>query len=177
MSKVPRIVGVLLIVSGVIMIAVGATTYYLVHDQLSDENIVVSDDAANLAGEPVEGPFTAYAEANVIKEHASEIADGLTYAQLEQDDPRRETVMQSSFLRASLFTSVVAFGVAFLVGALGVLFILIGISIIAIAKAVVSPAPSGAHSAGADHDEPEAAPASRRSDAMFAPAPGADDRP
>jgi hypothetical protein len=36
----------------------------------------VSDDAANFAGEPVEGPLTAYSEAMVIKEHASEIADG-----------------------------------------------------------------------------------------------------
>ncbi len=51
----------------------------------------------------------------MIKKHASEIADGQTYAQLEQDDPRRESVMTSSFLRASLFTSVVAFGVAALV--------------------------------------------------------------
>jgi hypothetical protein len=178
-SKLPKIVGILLIVSGVVMIVVGGVTYYLVHDQLSDEKITVSDDAANFAGEPVEGPFTAYAEANVIKEHASEIADGLTYAQLEQDDPRRDSVMTSSFLRASLFTSVVAFGVAFLVGVLGVLFILVGLAIMAIAKAVAAPAPPGAHSAGPD-DEPTAAfapafaPPSTSSSAF---APPADERP
>ena len=33
-------------------------------------------------------------------------------AELPQDDPTRETVMNGSFLRASLFTSVVSFGVA-----------------------------------------------------------------
>ncbi len=48
----------------------------------------MSDDAENFAGEDVTGPLTAYAEAEVIKEHAAEIADGKTYAELEQDDPR-----------------------------------------------------------------------------------------
>ena len=40
--------------------------------------------------------------------------------------------MTSSFLRASLFTSVVAFGVAALVVGLGVLFILVGLAIMAL---------------------------------------------
>ena len=173
--KVPRIVGVILIVVGVIMVPVGAMTYYLVHDQLSDENIVVSDDAEYFAGEPVEGPFTAYAQANVIKEHASEIADGLTYAELPQDDERRGSVMDASFLRASLFTSVVAFGVAFLVGALGVLFILVGIAVLSLAKAVAAPVPPGAHSASADEptdhtdDSAEVVASEQRPPSAFAP--------
>jgi len=136
MSKVPRVLAIITIVAGVVLIAAGSVTYYMVHRELADEKITVSDDAANLAGEPVEGPFTAYAEAMVIKEHASEIADGQTYAQLEQDDPRRESVMTSSFLRASLFTSVVAFGVAALVVGLGVLFILVGVAVMSLDKSV-----------------------------------------
>jgi hypothetical protein len=132
MSKMPRIVSILLLVAGVVMIVAGAATYYLVQRELADEKIVVSDDADNFAGEPVEGPLTAYSEAMVIKEHAAEIADGQTYAQLDQDDPRRDSVMTSSFLRASLFTSVVAFGVAVLVIGLGVLMILIGLAIMAL---------------------------------------------
>jgi hypothetical protein len=50
--------------------------------------IAVSDDAEKFAGEDVEGPFRAYSEGTVIKKHASEIAGGQTYAQLESDDPR-----------------------------------------------------------------------------------------
>ncbi len=134
MSKVPRIVAIIMIVAGGILIVAGSVTYYIVHRELADEKITVSDDATNFAGEPVEGPFTAYSEATVIKKHASEIADGKTYAQLEQDDPRRETVMTSSFLRASLFTSVVAFGVAALVVGLGILFVLAGVAFMALAK-------------------------------------------
>lgn len=129
MSKTPRVIAIILMVVGGIFIVAGSVTYYLVHRELADENIVVSEDAATMAGKEVRGPFTAYSQAMVIKEHALDMADGQTYAELPRDDPRRESVMDASFLRASLFTSVVAFGVAALVVALGVLFILVGVAI------------------------------------------------
>src|SRR5207248_1776433 len=120
MTKLPRIVAIVSIVAGAIMIVLGVVTYYVVHRELADENIVVSQDAQHNAGKDVEGPFTAYSEAMVIKTHALEAGGGKTYAELPQDDPARQTVMTASFLRASLFTSVVAFGVAALVVGLGV---------------------------------------------------------
>ena len=134
MSKFPKIAAIIMIVAGGIMIVAGGFTYYQVGQELADENIVVSDDAENFAGEDVTGPLTAYAEAEVIKKHTEELAGGKTYAELDREDPVRETVMNSSFLRASLFTSVVAFGVAFLVIGLGVLFIILGIAMLAIIK-------------------------------------------
>ena len=66
------------------------------------------------------GPFTAYAEAEVINKHALEATGGKTYAELDREDPARQTAMQASFLRASLFTSVVAFGVAAMATVLGI---------------------------------------------------------
>jgi hypothetical protein len=134
MRALPRIVGIIAIVAGAILLVAGVVTYYVVHRELSDEHIVVSDDAKRNAGEDVEGPFTAYSQANVIKTHALEAGGGKTYAELPQDDPRRETVMTASFLRASLFTSVVAFGVAALVVGLGVLFILVGLALLGIVR-------------------------------------------
>ena len=136
MSKVPRVLAILAIVGGVVMIPVGAAVYYVVQRELADEKIVVSDDADNFAGEQVEGPLTAYSQAMVIKEHALDIGEGQTYAELPQDDPRRPTVMDASFLRASLFTSVVSFGVAALIVALGVMFIIVGIAILSLDKSV-----------------------------------------
>jgi hypothetical protein len=127
-----RLLAVLALVGGVILIGAGVITWFVVRDQLSDEQIVVSDDADNFAGEPVEGPFTAYAEAEVINEHALEASDGQTYAELDQDDPRRETVMTASFLRASLFTSVVAFGVAAFAGGMGLMMIIVGLALLAV---------------------------------------------
>ena len=134
MERMPRIVAIISFVAGGIMIVLGVITYFVVQRELADEKIVVSDDADAFAGEPVEGPFTAYAEAMVIKDHALEAGGGQTYAELPQDDPARETVMNSSFLRASLFTSVVAFGVAALVVALGVLFVLFGFALLGIVR-------------------------------------------
>ena len=132
MERMPRIVAIVSFAAGGIMIVLGVITYFVVQRELADEQIVVSDDADYLAGEEVEGPFTAYSEAMVIKDHALEAGGGQTYAQLPQDDPARDTVMNASFLRASLFTSVVAFGVAALVVGLGVMFILFGFALLGI---------------------------------------------
>jgi hypothetical protein len=121
-----RVLSILVIVGGAVLMVAGAVTYLVVQQTLSDENITVSEDADNFAGDKVEGPFTAYAEAEVINDHALEETDGLTYAELERDDPRRDTVMTASFLRASLFTSVVSFGVAAFAFGLGILLVLIG---------------------------------------------------
>lgn len=128
---------------GVLMIIGGATTWFVVSDTLGDQAIVTSDDAC-LPGEPVDGPFTAYCEAEVINTHTMERTGGLTYAQLDRDDPLRETAMTSSFLQASLFTSVVAFGVAAMAVGMGVVFVLIGLGMRDVAGVVAQqPARTG----------------------------------
>jgi hypothetical protein len=134
-SRGPRGLALVIIVVGAIMVVAGGVTWFVVQDQLAAENIVVSDDAEFLAGDEVDGPFSAYAQADVINKHALEATGGKTYAELEQDDPTRETAMSASFLRASLFTSVVAFGVALMAAAIGVVFILIGMALMSAAKA------------------------------------------
>jgi len=121
--------GWVVVVAGVVFAVAGVVTWFLVADQLSAENITVSQDADYFAGDPVTGPLTAYSEAQVINKHALEETGGKTYAELERDDPARQTAMQASFLRASLFTSVVAFGVAALAAVLGVILVLIGTSL------------------------------------------------
>jgi hypothetical protein len=78
----PRIVAIICIAAGAVMVVAGAVTYYVVHRELSDEHIVVADDAAHFGGKDVAGPFTAYAQAEVIKKHALEIGGGKTYSQL-----------------------------------------------------------------------------------------------
>ena len=114
------------ILLGVVFVVAGVVTAVVVSNELAEQEIVTPDDAC-LPGRDVRGPFTAYCQAQVIDEHALEATGGLTYAQLPRDDPRRETAMQASFLRASLFTSVVAFGVAAMAVAMGLLFVLIGL--------------------------------------------------
>ena len=117
------------ILIGALLIIGGAATWVLVSTTLADQKITVSDDASCLAGDDVDGPFSAYCQAMIIDKHALEATGGLRYAELDQDDPKRQTAMTASFLQASLFTSVVAFGVAAMAVAIGVLFILIGLGI------------------------------------------------
>jgi hypothetical protein len=124
-----RGIGMFSLVVGVILIVAGVVVWIVVSLTLQEEKIVVSDDANMFAGQEVAGPFTAFAQAEVINKHALEASGGATYAELDQDDPVRATVMNASFLRASLFTSVVAFGVCALVIGLGLMFILIGIAL------------------------------------------------
>ena len=129
-----RVLGLVVIIAGCILTIAGLVTWFVVQEQLSDENITVSDDADVLAGEPVEGPFTAYSEANTIEKHALEASDGKTYAELDREDPTRDTVMTASFLRSSLFTSVVAFGVAAMAFGVGLVMIVIGIALNLLAR-------------------------------------------
>ena len=129
------------IVVGVAMAIAGVITWIVVSNTLSDQKITVSDDADCLAGDDVNGPFSAYCQANVIDKHTTAITGGLTYAELDQDDPNRATAMDSAFLQASLFTSVVAFGVAFMAFAVGIVLTLFGF-------AARTPQPSTAASPG-----------------------------
>lgn len=128
------VIGLLLVIFGAILAVAGVVTWVVVANQLSNEKITVSEDADRFAGQPVNSPWTAYAQAEVINKHALEASGGKTYAELPKDDPKRQTVMTASFLRASLFTSVVAFGVALMATALGVGFILTGWALRSVAR-------------------------------------------
>jgi amino acid permease len=140
-SKAARVIGIISAIAGVILIIAGGVTYGMVGSKLDEQNITVSEDAANFGGSKVNSPWTAFAQADIIEHHALEATGGKTYAELEKDDPLRETAMNASFLRGSLFTSVVAFGVAALVIGLGVMFILVGYALFALAgrKTTVEP--------------------------------------
>ena len=120
------------------MIVGGIATWFVVSDTLADQQITTSDDAC-LPGRAVTGPFTAYCEAKVIEQHALEATEGLYYAEMDREDPLREVAMNASFLQSSLFTSVLAFGVAAMAVAVGLLFVLIGLGIRDVAERTTEP--------------------------------------
>ena len=126
-------ISIVVMVVGALMVIAGAVTYGQVSSTLSAENITVSEDANCLAGQSVAGPFAAYCEADIINVHALEATGGKTYAELDREDPLRQVASSASFLRASLFTSVVAFGVAAMAIGVGIVFILIGVALLNLA--------------------------------------------
>ena len=128
-NRFVRISGLLAIIAGAAFIIAGGVTWGAVSSHLAAENITVSEDAAAFGGQTVDTPWEAFAQAEIINHHALEATDGKTYAELDKEDPLRAVAMNGSFLRASLFTSVVAFGVAALAAVLGVVLVLIGWSL------------------------------------------------
>jgi len=155
------IAGVLMIVAGGVTWAL--VTSQLKAESITVA-AVTDKNPGPFAGKPVTGPITAYAQAEAINQHSLEGANNRTYAQIGTDakvlkaklaadglskeeiakNPDvlalaavRDSTMTGSFLRASLFTSVVAFGVAALVMGLGLLFVLLGIALRKVATSMV----------------------------------------
>ena len=112
---------------GVLLIVASIGTWVLVSTTLGDQNITLSEDATCLGGSEVNGPFSAYCQAQTIDRNVREITGGLTYAELDRDDERRGTAQSAAFLQSSLFTSVLSFGVAAMAFGMGVIFVLIGL--------------------------------------------------
>ena len=124
-----KFASVIAIVVGIIMAIAGVVTGVFVSNTLSDQKITVADDANCAAGDDVNGPYSAYCQADIIDQHTLDITGGLTYAELDREDPLRATAMDSAFLQASLFTSVVAFGVAGMAVVVGIVLTLIGFAL------------------------------------------------
>lgn len=161
-----RLAGLVSILAAIVMLIGGATVWATVSNQLAEERISVPADSEFMggafAGKEVKGPLTAYAQADTIRQHTTAGAEGTvyegkTYAELgtmvreaqnagdealaEELQARRNLVMDASFLRASLFTSVVSFGVSALVMGLGVVLAFIGAAFLKMApKKVVATA-------------------------------------
>ncbi len=145
-----RLVAILCIIFGLVAIAGGATTWAMVTTQLSAENITVPKDSPLVPGAKVQDPISAYAQAEIINHHALAASGGKTYAELgsmiaeaktagdtakvDELTTARATMMNASFLRASLFTSVLAYGVSLLVIGLGVMFLFLGWAFGSLAK-------------------------------------------
>jgi len=138
------VVGITALIFGILFIVAGATTWGVVTSQLKEQQITIPEDATflNLGGKEVKGPLSAYAQADIINVHALEGSGGKTYAELgalinqadseeeaEELQAQRDSVMNASFLRASLFTSIVAYGVSALVIGLGFVLVLTGLAI------------------------------------------------
>ena len=124
------------------MLVCGAFAWGVTSTQLASENITVANDAPAFAGSKVAGPLTAFYQAEAVKQHTRAASNGLTYAELgvkvqeakdagdtdaaEQLQATRTMVETGNYVRTSLLTSVMAFGVSALVMGAGLLFSCLG---------------------------------------------------
>ena len=133
--------GLVSLVMGILFVLTGGIVWGVITSQLAAERITTPKDAF-IAGAPVNNPLTALAQADIINKHALAGSNGLTYAELgkaateaknagdqakaDELTKQRTSVMNGSFLRASLFTSVLSYGVCLFAIGVGLTLIILG---------------------------------------------------
>jgi hypothetical protein len=133
------VLGVIFVVSGIYMVTSGLNTRSDIKDALTDERLNVPDPQVLLtypgarAPEGVEVPEVlidtadeADAQAQVIRTHVLEITDGQTYAEMDRDDPNRDTYLNALTLQSALHQAYISFEITRLVIGLGALVIVLG---------------------------------------------------
>lgn len=120
--------------AGIVEILVGAAVWAVVSRRLADERIVVPGSARWFPNRTVRDPLTAFEEAEVVRRITLKATGGRTYGEMTEDDPKARMALDASLIRSSLFTAILAFGMAATQVALGAVFVIVG-------KALVDPRP------------------------------------
>ena len=134
------ILALLFAVAGTVLLVEGNNTRSELVETLASENITGADPQILLtyegarAPEGIEVPEAkidtgreAYYEAQVIREHTMGITEGKTYAEMDRDDPARETYIKSLTLQNSLNMAFMGLEITRLIIGLGVAFLGLGV--------------------------------------------------
>ncbi|MEO6197747.1 MAG: hypothetical protein ABIP58_06515 [Dehalococcoidia bacterium] len=132
----PVALGIAFIASGIYMMSEGRNARDEVEQAVIAENIVTPEDAS-IPNVQVKDAETAKVQADVIEKHYLKLTGGKTYAELDREDPNRETAFRAAMLRTSLNLAVMGFNVADLVVGLGLFMVVMGVmNILFLAPAV-----------------------------------------
>jgi hypothetical protein len=121
------VMAVVLLGAGSIMVWQGLDAKNEVRNALVAEAITTPNDAS-IPDVPVDSAATALAQAEIIQLHTLERTEGLTWAQMDREDPLRPFYLQAVTLRTSLMSAYMAFKLADLVIGLGALFMFVGLA-------------------------------------------------
>lgn len=140
--KPVKMAGIVSMIMGILFTLTGGVVWTVVSSQLASEKITVPEDAHFMQGAAVAGPLSALAQADIIKTHALKGSNNMTYSELgaaataakkagdttkaDELTKQRTSAMNASFLRASLFTSVLSFGVCLMAIGVGLTMLIIG---------------------------------------------------
>ena len=123
----PVVFGIVFIAGGIYMMGEGRDAKDEVRDALIAENIITPEDAS-IPSVPVDDADSAKAQSDVIEKHYLELTEGKTYAELDREDPNRETAFRAAMLRTSLNLAVMGFKVSDLVVGLGAFMVVMGVT-------------------------------------------------
>ena len=154
-SRLLMFAGIMAIVVGVGSVGGGISGAWYTYDQAVAQNVVTPDDGV-IPETPVRGPFTMWAQADIITHHQLENTGGLYYAEMDREvaqlddsgqavlDENGEAVMvpneaRASWLDATALTTVLGLGImsyalAAFAFAVGLTLIVIGYTFLRIRK-------------------------------------------
>jgi len=112
--------------AGIVEVVIGAAAWVGLSRRLADEKIVVPGSSRWFPNRTVRDPLTALEEAEAVRRITLKATGGRTYGEMADDDPMSRMALDSSLIRSSLSTVVLAFGFAAMQVALGVVFVAIG---------------------------------------------------
>jgi hypothetical protein len=112
--------------AGIVEVLVGAAAWAVVSRRLADEKIVVPGSARWFPNRTVRDPLSALEEAEVVRRITLKATGGRTYGEMAEDDPMARMALDASLIRSSLFTAILAFGIAATQVALGAVFVVLG---------------------------------------------------
>ncbi len=147
MQKLFKVSGLLAIIAGLILVIGGVWGICFTYQNIVQEKIVTPSDSS-LPNQPVKGPFTLKAQADIIREHTLKATGGLTYAEMPQKisqvDASGQTVqvpntardiwITSTALRTALNLGILTYVFSGLVLLFGCISIWTGVLFLALSK-------------------------------------------
>ena len=87
MKKLLITSAVLAIVAGIVLVAGGVWGIYFTYKNIAEEKIVTPKDSA-IPEQPVRGPLTLKAQADIIREHTLKMTGGKTFSEMSRQIPK-----------------------------------------------------------------------------------------
>ncbi len=132
-SKAVSIIAGLAIVVGLGTVSGGVAGAVYTSNAAATEMVVTGDDAS-IPNAEVRGPFTMKAQADNIEKHTLKQSEGLRYAEMDRDNPVRPMWVTATTLRTALHLGMLAYGLAALAVAVGLVQITTGAALLVINK-------------------------------------------
>ena len=126
MKKLLKISSIAAILAGVILVAGGVWGICFTYRNIAQEKIVTPADAS-IPEKPVRGPFTLKAQANIIREHMLKSTGGKTFAEMDRNDPTRNTWITATTLTTALNLGILTYVFSGLIVLLGCISIWTGV--------------------------------------------------
>jgi hypothetical protein len=133
MNKLLKFSSILAVVAGIVLVIGGVWGICFTYTNIVREKIVTPADAA-IPEQPVRGPFTLKAQADIIRHHTLDTTGGKTYAEMSRQDPARDIWITATTLTTALNLGILTYVFSGLIILLGGISIWTGVVFRALAR-------------------------------------------